>query len=236
MDRFSTTRWSIVVGAQGSGDSARASLETLCRTYRPPVLAYIRSRGYRGDAAEDLTQSFFAKFLERNHYAGLDPARGRFRGYLLTAIQHFLINADAAANAVKRGRDARIESVDAGAATTEALAAQTPSPEQAFDQAWALAVLDAAIQRLSEETAAAGKGRLFDLVRDFMAEPPAEDDYARVASELGLRANTVAVAVHRLRQRLRELVREEVAETSADSDALDHELRQLRSALGGSER
>lgn len=233
MTRFSTTRWSVVIGAQGSGDSARASLESLCRTYRPPVVAYIASRGHRGDAAEDLAQSFFAKFLEGNHHAGLDPARGRFRSYLLTAIQHFLINADIEANAIKRGRRIRFEDIDDAGVAYEPLVADTPSPEQAFDQAWALAVLDAAMSRLGEETQAAGKGRLFERVRDFMAESPGADDYARVAGELGLRTNTVAVAVHRLRQRLRELVREEVAETAADSEAMADELNRLRTALGG---
>jgi RNA polymerase sigma factor (sigma-70 family) len=231
MTRFSTTRWSVVIGAQGGGDSARASLESLCRTYRPPVVAYIASRGYRGDA-EDLAQAFFARFLEGRYHAGLDPARGRFRSYLLTAIQHFLISADVESKAVKRGRGIRFEDIAAAGETFEPLAATGPSPEEAFDQAWALAVLDAALARLGAEAQAAGKGRLFDLVRDFMAEAPEADDYARVAAELGLRTNTVAVAVHRLRQRLRELVREEVAETAADNAALADELEQLRSALG----
>jgi RNA polymerase sigma-70 factor (ECF subfamily) len=232
MSRFDTTQWSMVLGAQGSGDDARTALESLCRTYRPPVHAYICSRGYGSDVAEDLTQSFFARFLELGHYAQPDPARGRFRAYLLMSIKHFLINADVEAHRIKRGGRIQFESIDAGAGGSDALAVDGRSPEQAFEQAWALAVLDAALRRLRKEAQLAGRGELFDRLRDFLADQPDEADYARVAAALNMRRNTVAVSVHRLRQRLRDLVREEVAQTAADKGALEVELRELRSALG----
>jgi RNA polymerase sigma-70 factor (ECF subfamily) len=233
MSRFDTTQWSMVLGAQGSGDDARAALESLCRTYRPPVLAYIRGRGYASDIAEDLTQSFFARFLELGHYAQPDPARGRFRAYLLTSIKHFLINAGVEAHRVKRGGRILFESIDAtDADSVLPVEANANDPEHAFEQAWALAVLDAALRRLRKETQLAGRGELFDHLRDFLAEQPDEADYARVAAALNMRRNTVAVSVHRLRQRLRALVREEVAQTAADQTALELELRELRNALG----
>jgi RNA polymerase sigma-70 factor (ECF subfamily) len=232
MSRFNTTQWSVVLGAQGTGDDARAALESLCRTYRPPVLAYISSRGYRSDVAEDLTQSFFTRFLERADYADADPSRGRFRAYLLTAIKNFLINAAVEANRVKRGGRIQFESIDNKGDDGDSLPADGSNPEQVFEQAWALVVLDSALRRLRKEAQLAGRGELFDHLRDFMAEQPDEADYARVAAALNLRRNTVAVSVHRLRQRLRALVREEVAQTAADSSALDIELRELRSALG----
>jgi RNA polymerase sigma factor (sigma-70 family) len=233
MTRFDTTRWSVVLGTQGTGADARAALESLCRTYRPPVLAYIRGRGYASDIAEDLTQSFFARFLELGHYAQPDPARGRFRAYLLTSIKHFLINAEVDAHRVKRGGRIQFESIDASVDDAVLPAdANANDPEQAFEQAWALAVLDAALRRLRKEAQLAGRGELFDHLRDFLAEQPDEADYARVAAALNLRRNTVAVSVHRLRQRLRTLVREEVAQTAADQGALELEMRELRSALG----
>jgi RNA polymerase sigma factor (sigma-70 family) len=232
MSRFDTTRWSVVLGTHGTGADARAALESLCRTYRPPVLAYISSRGYSSDVAEDLTQSFFARFLERGDYAEADPSRGRFRAYLLTAIKHFLINTAAEAHTVKRGGKIQFESIDDKGADGDSLPGDGSNPEQVFEQAWALAVLEAALRRLREETKLAGKGDLFDHLRDFLAEQPDEADYARVAAALSMRRNTVAVSVHRLRQRLRELVREEVTHTAADRDAFEIELRELRSALG----
>jgi RNA polymerase sigma-70 factor (ECF subfamily) len=231
MSRFNTTQWSVVLGAQGTGAAARAALESLCRTYRPPVLAYVSSRGYRSDVAEDLTQAFFTRFLERADYSDADPARGRFRSYLLTAIKHFLINSAAEARRVKRGGRIQFESID-DKDDGDSLPADGGNPEEVFEQAWALVVLDSALRRLRKEAQLAGRGELFDHLRDFMAEPPDEADYARVAAALNLRRNTVAVSVHRLRQRLRELVREEVAQTASDRSALDIELRELRSALG----
>jgi RNA polymerase sigma-70 factor (ECF subfamily) len=232
MTRFDTTRWSVVLAAQGSGDDRRAALESLCRTYRPPVLAYICSRGYRSDVAEDLTQSFFTRFLERGHYPEAGPARGRFRAYLLTAIKHFLVNAAEEAHAVKRGGRIRFESIDADASHSAVLPAGGDNPEQVFEQAWALAVLDSALHRLRKEAQLAGKGELFEHLRDFLAEQPNNADYARVAAALKLRRNTVAVSVHRLRHRLLALVREEVAQTAADKGAFEIELRELRDALG----
>lgn len=236
MSGFDTTRWSMVLGAQGKGEDARAALESLCRTYRPPVHAYIHSRGYSSDVAEDLTQSFFARFLEHGHYAGADPSRGRFRAYLLTAIKRFLINAAAEAHAAKRGGGVRFESIDDNDVDADSLAASSGDPEQAFERAWALVVIDAALRRLRDETRLAGKGQLFDHLRDFLVEQPDDSDYARVAAALNTRRNTVAVSVHRMRSRLRELVREEVAQTAADDCELEAEIRELRGALGDAMR
>lgn len=215
--------------ARGEPAEARRALETLCRTYRPPVLAYVRSRMQSKDAAEDLTQAFFARFLEREWHAAADPDRGRFRTFLLTALKRFLIDARAEAHALKRGGGYHFESLDedigAGIASGD-------SPEQTFDRAWARSVLGAAFARLRTEAEQAGKRDLFERLSEFLVERPDEADYARAAEELHLRRNTLAVAVHRLRRRLRELVREELTETTGGPAALEEELRALRDALG----
>ena len=232
MSHFHTTRWSIVLQARGNGQDARAALESLCRAYRAPILAFIRGRGYRNDVAEDLTQSFFARFLEREDYAAADPARGRFRAYLLTAIRHFLINDAEATNTAKRGGGVSFEPIDAVAGDRASLSVADGTPEAAFDQAWALVIHNAALRRLRDEARLAGKQELFDQLRDFLIEVPDDEDYARVAASLDMRRNTVAVSVHRLRHRLRELVQEEVAQTAADRSGLEIELRELRHAFG----
>ena len=228
MGKFETTRWSLVLRARGEPADARAALEILCRTYRPPVLAFVRSRGYAADAAEDLTQSFFARFLERAWHSSADPERGRFRSLLLTALKRFLIDADTEANALKRGGAFRFESIedDAGNDT-----ASQETPEAVFEREWARAVLNAAFERLREEAQAADKLALFERLGEFLIEPPDESDYARAAAELNLRRNTLAVAVHRLRHRLRELVREELAETTASREEMEQELRALRGSM-----
>jgi len=229
MGRFDTTRWSLVLRARGDAADARAALEVLCRTYRPPVLAYVRSHVRARDAAEDLTQAFFMRFLERSWHAGADPERGRFRTFLLTTLKRFLIDADAEAHALKRGGNIHFEALDETGADA---ACAAEAPEDTFEREWARAVLAAAFMRLRLEAQGAGKLALFERLSEFLTEPPDEADYARVAAELNLRRNTLAVAVHRLRHRLRDLVREELAETTACRADLDAELHALRVALG----
>lgn len=225
MPRFDSTQWSVVVRARGDSADARAALERLCRTYRPPVLAYIRGRA-RGADVEDLAQAFFTRFVEDAYHADADPARGRFRAFLLTALKRFLIDADAEARTLKRGGGARIDCLD-----DDDVIADDKGPEQEFERSWAMAALDAALRRLRGEAEAAGKTAMFDRLREFLTEAPDEADYARAAAELNMRRNTLAVAVHRLRHRLRELVRDELCETTCSRDELETEVRALRSTL-----
>ena len=229
MGKFETTRWSLVLRARGEPEDARAALEILCRTYRPPVLAFVRSRGYAADAADDLTQSFFTRFLERAWHSGADSERGRFRSFLLTALKRFLIDADAEAAALKRGGAFRFENIDDNACDD---GGSGETPESVFEREWARAMLNAAFGRLRKEAEVAGKLALFERLSEFLVEPPDESDYARAATELNLRRNTLAVAVHRLRHRLRELVREELSATIADREEMEQELRALRGSMG----
>lgn len=228
MGRFETTRWSVVLRARGEAGDAREALEQLCRTYRPPVLAFVLRRGYAADVAEDLTQAFFTRFLERAWHSSADPRRGRFRSFLLTALKRFLIDSDSEAAALKRGGGVKFVALDD---STDRVAAAGETPDAAFEREWAQAVLSAAFARLREEARAAGKLALFERLSDFLVEPPDESDYGRAAADLNLRRNTLAVAVHRLRHRLRDLVREELAETTSNRTELEEELRTLRGSM-----
>ena len=233
VNRFQTTRWSIVLHAGRETAGARAALEELCRTYRSPVIAYVRGHGRSADEAEDLGQSFFARFIEGAYHAQADPARGTFRAFLLTALKRFLDDANERAHAQKRGGKIQFQSLDAlaGDHNEAENVLDRDTPEQAFERAWAKAALRAAMRRLRAETAAAGRSALFDQLCEFLAERPSESDYDRVAAVLKIRRNTVAVAVHRLRQRLRELVQAELADTAIDAAGLNRELDQLRNSL-----
>lgn len=228
MGRFDTTRWSLVLQARGEPVDARRALEALCRTYRPPVLAYVRSRGYPADAAEDLTQTFFVRFLERSWHSSADPERGHFRAFLLTALKRFLIDADVEARALKRGGAFRFESIEddgPGQGVDE------EAPDRVFEREWACTVLSAAFARLRDEAELAGRLPLFDRLSEFLVESPDEADYARAADELQMRRNTLAVAVHRLRHRLQDLVRAELAETTSSPAGLEEELQALRGSI-----
>jgi len=233
MARFQTTRWSVVLEAREGTIAARAALEELCRTYRAPILAYIRGRGWRADEVEDLGQSFMASFIENALHAQADPIRGTFRSFLLTALKHFLSDEHERANTRKRGGHLQLQSLDdSGGLDGEAYGlSDGDTPERAFERAWAHAALRAAMRRLQAETTAAGKAELFQQLCEFLIERPSEADYARVAEALEMRRNTVAVAVHRLRLRLRALVDEELADTAADLAGYRNELETLGKSL-----
>jgi RNA polymerase sigma factor (sigma-70 family) len=226
-DRFDTTRWSIVLSAGEQDTVGRDALASLCKTYRPPVLAYVRGHVRDPDDAEDLTQAFFVHVLERQLAARADRERGRFRAFLLTSLKHFLASERERVGAQRRGGGTQ----RLPAAVIESIPAESTGPEEAFEREWARTVLREAMRRLELEAKRAGRAAMFRELRPFLAETPEAGIYDSVAKSLGMRRNTVAVAVHRLRARLQETVREVVADTAADSAEVEAELRLMRASL-----
>lgn len=224
---FQTTRWSLIVAARGVTPDARDALDLLCRAYRPAVVSYLRRYGYARADADDVAQDFFTRFVEKRFQDVADPQRGRFRMFLRTALRHFVASAHAHDHAARRAP------LQAGAGVDPDRVDGGESPERAFERAWALTVLGRALERLREEAEAADKSLLFERLRGFLVEAPEPRDYERVAAELSMRPNTVAVATHRLRERLRELVRAELSDTVAGPQDLAEELEALRAALEG---
>lgn len=233
MAKFDSTQWSLVLQARTDTPDARAALDRLCRVYRPPVVAYIRSRGYMADVTEDLAQAFFARFVEDAYHANADPARGRFRAFLLVALKRFLINQHEEACALKRGGDISLRRLGDSQLNIEQIAGADGGPEHAFERSWAMTVLESAMRRLRAEAQDAGKIEMFEMLSEFLTERPDEADYERASRALNLRRNTLAVAVHRLRHRLRELVHAELAQTTAGRTDLESELRELRTTMAG---
>jgi RNA polymerase sigma-70 factor (ECF subfamily) len=229
MSRFATTRWSLVLGARSGSLTANRALDELCRVYRPPVLAFILRHGHARAEAEDLTQAFFEQLLRLRTYAVADPQRGRFRVFLRVALKRFLSNQLAFAHAAKRGGGSLMLSLDDEEHIDQP--ADPATPDGVFERAWASVVVEQAASALRSEAAAAGKQALFEALRPFLLEAPDTQDYVRIAEQLSLRRNTLAVAMHRLRQRLRELVRQELADTVAQTDQLEAELSTLQQAL-----
>jgi RNA polymerase sigma factor (sigma-70 family) len=233
-DIFATTHWTVVLAAgQRSSPAAQHALEELCKTYWFPLYAYIRRRGYAKADAEDLTQAFFARLLEKNFLANLDSEKGRFRAFLLAALKHFLANERDKARTQKRGGGEAPLSLDWQTADTKFQVAATnePSPDKAFDREWALALLAKVIERLQEECAADGKARLFGQLKMFLTAGKAESAQRDVAAALGLEEGAVRVVVHRLRKRYRQLLRDEIAHTLSDPAMVDEELRALFGAF-----
>jgi len=222
-----------LAGQEASLQSAEA-LERLCRTYWFPLYAYVRRRGYDAEEAKDLTQEFFLRLLQKHYLAHADRSKGRFRSFLLTALNHFLANDWRRAQAAKRGGGQPLISLDDPAAETryalEPLSDLTP--EKIYERRWALTLLDRALGRLAAEYEAAGRSPQFERLQGFLATESGETRYAAVAAELGMTADAVGVAVHRLRYRYRELVREEIAHTVASPAEVEDEIRWLFTAVG----
>jgi RNA polymerase sigma-70 factor (ECF subfamily) len=231
---FTATHWSVVLmaGQISSPDSAEA-LEKLCRTYWYPLYVYVRRQGHSPHDAQDLTQEFFARLLARNYLGTVGCEKGKFRSFLLAALNHFMADERDRARAAKRGGGKALISLDEEEAETRCQAdmASPLSPERIFDKRWATALLEQAFAKLREEFVAAEKGERFDRLKVFLEDGTEAGDYAAVGMELGMAANTVAAAVHRLRQRYRELVRAEIANTVASPDDIKEEMRHLVAAL-----
>lgn len=235
-DIFVTTRWTVVLeaGRKSSPHSDRALAE-LCQQCWYPLYAYVRRRVNSREDAEDLTQGFFASFLAKNYLEGLAAERGKFRAFLLAALQHFLANERDKAGRQKRGGGAEHLSLDWQDADNRFhLDPPDPaSPERLFDREWALALLEKVIQRLQAACAAEGRAGLFAQARGYLMAGEAAIPYAEAAAKLGLDEGAVRVAVHRLRKRYRELLQDEVAQTLDDPAQVREELRSLRAALAG---
>lgn len=234
---FVTTRWSIVVAATAADTTvAQDALAILCQTYWYPLYAYVRRRGHSPEDAQDLTQEFFARLLQHRWVDRADPAKGRFRSFLLSAMRHFLSDEWDRARAQKRGGGVKLLPLDFHTAETRYAreAIDNVTPESCFERRWALTLLEHVLNRLRAEYEAEGKAELFAMLTPCLVGERTSQPYAELAKQLGAAEGTVKAIVHRLRQRYRQLLREEIAQTLTGQDAVDDELQHLFAVLGGS--
>lgn len=230
---FAPTQWSVVLGARSDSATRGPALERLCSTYWLPVYGYLRRRGHSGTDSEDLTQGFFAYLLASDFLERPDAAKGRFRGYLIGALKHFLSGHFERQSAQKRGGG--VQFIDWSGIDAErefgSLGSTQLDPSEAYDSSWALVVFANALRRLGEEQAAAGRTPLFAKLKRYLSSPAGAGDYDRSARELGLSRSHVAVSVHRLNTRYRELILLEIGSTVQDPQDVQDEVRHLLQAL-----
>ena len=233
---FVTTHWSVVLTA-GRSDTPRAgaALETLCQTYWYPLYAYVRRRGHSPEDAQDLTQEFFARLLARNWVGSADPEKGRFRTFLLTAMNHFLADEWDRLKAQKRGGGQRVLPLEVESAETRfQLEPLDPlTPELIYERRWAQTLLETVFDHLRLAYEAEGKVALFAELKGCLVQARAAVPYPDLAVRLHLSEGALRVAVHRLRQRYRELLRTEIAHTVAEPGDVEEELRYLFRVLAG---
>jgi len=233
---FHTTRWSMVLaaGRDEKTASSTGALQTLCQAYWYPLYVYIRRRTRQVHEAQDMTQAFFERLLEKKTLANADPDRGRFRAFLLTACKRFLANEWSKQNTLKRGGGRNVLSLDFDAAEDRYAveAEESLTPEVVYEQQWAITMLSTVLDQLAAEFEARGKQEQFEVLKPFLSGSKAIT-HAEAAQQLDMQEGAVKVAAHRMRTRYRELIRAEIAQTVESPEHIDDEIRRLFEVLAG---
>jgi RNA polymerase sigma-70 factor (ECF subfamily) len=234
---FVTTHWSVVLTAARSDTTrAQAALGHLCRQYWYPIYHFVRRQGRSTHDAQDLTQEFFARLLEKKWIAHADQSRGRFRSFLLLVLKRFLAGEWHKENAQKRagGRLCLPIPLDTAETRYAREPAETGTPEQAFEKQWALTLLETVLGQLRLDYEQDDRGQLFQVLKPCLMGSRETQPYATLAAGLGMSEGAVKVAVHRLRERYRERLKAEIAHTVASPADVDTELRHLFRVLSRS--
>jgi DNA-directed RNA polymerase specialized sigma24 family protein len=220
---FPPTHWSMVLSAGDDHSPASAeALERLCGLYREPVRRFLIGSGIPVSETEDIVQSFFMSLLRRKSFSRVAPERGRFRTYLKRCLRNHLLDRP---RPLPPGF--RIELDGLEESERDAVEPGTVEhPGHALDREWAEHVLHLAYLRL-EERHSPETDPAFRHLRRFLAEEPGPGDYAAVAAETALAANTVAKRVQRLREELDDCVREILLETVGTPSEVEAEIRAL---------
>src|SRR6266851_1654299 len=231
---FQTTHWTVVLTAGlKDGPGSSSALQKLCSAYWYPLYAFIRRRGYPVEEAEDLTQEFFARLIEKELLADVTREGGRFRSFLLTVLKRFLANEWNRERAQKRSGGKPLFSIDDTAETRyERELAEHATPETLFERQWATAVLDQVLVRLRDEYTGGGKKALFEHLQNCLPGAQSEIPYAQIAAVSGMKEPAVRMAAHRLRRRYGELLRAEIAVTVSKPEEIDEEIRYLIGLVG----
>jgi len=232
---FASTQWSLVLQARQCGGLAvNQALAALCRLYWYPVYAYLRRMVGSAERAEDLTQEFFVRFLDKEFLNSVDRDKGRFRAFLLACCNHFLANQFDRDKAQKRGGHRVIHSLEFRTAENRYLhePADSATPERLFERRWALTLLEAALDQLRREFVDAGKEQLYDWLKASITGDADALPFASIATTLGMSEDAVKKAAQRLRQRYAEALREQIAATLDTRESIEDEIRSLFTALG----
>ncbi len=231
---FSTTRWTMVMAAKDeSTASSTEALGALCTTYWFPLYAFARRKGNSPEEAADLTQGLFARLLGGQFLDRIDPAKGKFRSFLMVAMNRHIADVLTHRNAAKRGGGATVLSLDTQDAESRYLLepADDETPESLFEYHWALSLLGKVTDDLRLEFEESGRGEVFDRLKPFLTGEAERNDYEGAARDLGMGNAAARMAVSRMRKRFREILHHEIAATVASDDDIEAELARIRNVL-----
>ncbi len=208
-------------------------METLCRTYWRPVFVFVRRSSPDDHAAKDLTQGFFERFLQKEHFRDADPLRGRFRSFLLACVKNFLANERDKRHTQRRGGGQIPLSIDQLIQESSVEPESNPAvtPDRCYERQWAHSVLDTVRSKLRSEFAESGRMEVFESLQVYLSGNRDEDPYRMVADRLQMSEDGVKKNVERMRRRFGQLLRTEIAETVLHPSEIEDELRFLRAAL-----
>ncbi len=232
---FPSTHWSVVLAAgQRNAAEGEQALAKLCEAYWYPLYAFLRQHGHAPTQAEDLTQEFLARLIQKQSLNGLTQEGGRFRSFLLTALKRFLANEWRREHALKRGGGSLLVPINAIAEKRyQEECVETAAPDILFERRWAFVVLDRVLARLRAEYESLGKAELFTALQGCLPGADAGLSHAEAAAALHLGEGAVRMAAHRLRRRYGELLRQEVVATVATPAQIDDEIHYLIKVVGG---
>jgi RNA polymerase sigma-70 factor (ECF subfamily) len=236
--QFQETRWTTVLAAiDPSASASNEALNKLCRTYWYPLYAFARRSGVSPHDAADLTQSFFSLLFEKSRLKGVDPAKGKFRSFLLASFKNFIHNEWDKQHAQKRGGGQEILSLDQDIAEEryQLEPAGHTSAEQLYDLQWAVTLINEVVEELRADYARAGESALFEALQPYLTGEIPDGRLAEIATSLGLNPSTLKSNLHRLRReefggRLRQQVRHTLANPT-EQDVRD-EIRHLFTVIG----
>lgn len=239
-DEFRTTHWSIVVAARNDSkndsETRRASLEDLCSAYWMPLFVYLRRKGISPNDSADYVQGFFSELIEKDFVKAVDQERGRFRWFLMSAVNRFVAKQIERNQTIKRGGQKTLLSIDVQTAERDYRNEPVDgwTAEKIFDRRWALSVLKQTLDSLDRHYQGLGQSALFERLRPLlMAGSQKPQTYKAIADQLEMTEGAVKVAASRMRDRYKTKLSEIVSRTLADPDSLDDELDVLLNALRG---
>lgn len=227
---FHTTRWSLLSQVRSNEDSAEANraLAELCQMNWFPVYAFVRRSGSSAVDAEDRVQGFFEHLLSHRLLERADRGKGRFRSYLLGCLKNYLGNEHQREKAQRRGghlQAVHLDALEAEARYRLEVEAMSISDQMTFDQTWAHALLDRALEQLRSEQKNPSN---FDALAPTLA---GHEDRAEISARTGMSESAVKVAIHRLRKRYRQILRRLVADTVPTDAEVEDELAYLVACL-----
>jgi RNA polymerase sigma factor (sigma-70 family) len=237
-DKFPDTRWSAIIATASRNKAERdRALDTLINAYWKPIYKYIRIKWNKShEDAADLTQGFFAKAIEKNFFAGYDPAKSRFRTFLRICLDGFVANEEKASQRIKRGGGAQTVSLDFESVADEfALAdkSRAESPDEYFEREWARSFFGLALDRLREEMEASERSIHFQLFQLYYLGSATDDSkltHTELAARFGLSVTSVNNYLALARREFRRILLDNLREITVTDEEFRREARLLLGA------